>query len=94
MKRFFPTLVLLIAALLLLASGVNATLDRLDRAPAQNAFVFYNDKGEVVLCFFGAPALAQKFPRPLRPSTSSLYHRGESELALVPIPGADGSRYF
>jgi hypothetical protein len=92
MKRFLQILALLTVALLLLASGVNATFDYLDSAPAENIFVGYNEKGEAVLALAGPQALAQKLPRPVRPTTGSLLHRAGSSVAfapVVPAPSAD-----
>jgi len=74
-KRFLKTFLLLIVALLLLVSGVDATLDHLSRAPSQNAFVSYNEKGEAVLAYSGDAALAQPFVPPAH-ATAALLHRG------------------
>jgi hypothetical protein len=83
MKRFLQILALLTVALLLLASGVNATFDYLDRAPSENAFVCYNDKGEAVFTFTGVQALIQKFPRSARPATGLLFHRTGNSVAFT-----------
>ena len=91
MKRFLQILALLTVALLLLASGVNATFDYLDRAPSENAFVCYNDKGETVFVFTGMQALLQKFPRPARPATGSVFHRTTSSVAFAPASPADSA---
>jgi hypothetical protein len=89
MKRFLQTLTLLTVALLLLASGVNATFDYLDRAPSENAFVCYNDKGEAVFAFTGMQALLQKLPRPLHPTTGYLFQRTTNSVAFAPAAPAD-----
>jgi hypothetical protein len=94
MKRFLNILGLLTVALLLLTSGVNATLDRLDRASSENAFVCYDDKGQVVFSFFGAQALAQKIPRPVRATTGALLHRTDNSVASTADPAAEPTRYF
>jgi hypothetical protein len=88
MKRFLHILGLLMVALLLLTSGVNATFDYLDRAPSENAFVCYNDKGETVFVFTGLQALAQKMPRPLRPTTGAIVPRADDSVAFAPDPAA------
>ncbi len=88
MKRFLQILALLTVALLLLTSGVNATFDYLDRAPSENAFICYNDRGEAVFAFTGMQALMQKFPRPIRPTTGSLFHRTDSSIAFAPAVSA------
>lgn len=89
MKRFLQILALLTIALLLLASGVNATFDYLDRAPSENAFVCYDAKGHAVFAFTGMQALLQKFPRPARPATGSLFHRTTSSVAFAPANHAN-----
>jgi hypothetical protein len=94
MKRFLNILGLLTVALLLLTSGVNATLDHLDRASSENTFVCYDDKGQVVFTFTGAQALAQKMPRPVRATTGALFHRADDSVASTVDPAAEQSRYF
>jgi hypothetical protein len=94
MKRFLHILGLLTVVLLLLASGVNATLDRLDRASSENGFVCYNDKGEVVFALAGAPALAQKIPRPVHATTGALFRPADTSVASTADAAADQTRYF
>jgi hypothetical protein len=94
MKRFLLTFLAVMAAVMLLTSGLNATLERMDRAPLENTFVCYNNKGEAVLTFTGLQALIQKFPRPLRPAASSLYHRTATAVAFSPDSASDSSRAF
>jgi hypothetical protein len=65
MKRFLQTLGLLIAGLLVLASGVDSTLGYLSRVPAQNSFTWYSEQGTVLFATTGSQALVQKFPRTL-----------------------------
>ncbi len=92
MKRFLPTLALLTVGLLLLTSGVNATLNCLDRAPSENSFVWYNEKGVAIMTFTGFSALVQKFPHPARPTTSSLFHRTSNAVAST--DAVPSLRYF
>lgn len=66
MKRFLKTFSLLMAALLLLLSGVDNTLDRLERSSMQNSLTWYNQRGEAVLVFSGESALSQKLIRQSR----------------------------
>jgi hypothetical protein len=75
MNRFLKTFVLLIVALVSLASGVSATLDCLGRSPAQNSFTWYDERGGLVVAYDGEQALAQKFPRPVRAVSSFFVHR-------------------
>ncbi len=74
MKRFLKTLSLLIVALLLLVSGVDATLDHLARSVAQNTFTCYDEKGQAVLAYSGEVALSQRF-RPMRVAVPAFLHR-------------------
>jgi hypothetical protein len=66
MKRFFKTLCLLLAALLLLLSGVDSALDRLAVAPEQGAFTFYNKKGETLFSYRGDLAFCKLYTHSLR----------------------------
>ncbi len=75
MNRFLKIFCLLIVALFLLVSGVDATLDHLARSPGQNSFIWYNEKGEAVLAYDGDAALAQHFIRPSHPAAPALFHR-------------------
>jgi hypothetical protein len=74
-KRFLKVFCLLIISLLLLATGVDATLDRLAHSPSQNSFTWYNAKGDAVVAYEGQAALAQGFSHPIRPTPSGLLHR-------------------
>jgi hypothetical protein len=53
MKRFLKTLVLLVASLFLIGSGVNAALDRLTHSAKQNSFTVYNQHGNLVFAYNG-----------------------------------------
>ena len=53
MQRFLKIFVLLMIALFLLVSGVNVALDRISRAPVQNFYSFYNEKGELTVAYNG-----------------------------------------
>jgi hypothetical protein len=75
-KRFLKTLTLLVVTLLLLASGVDATLDHLGHLPADNSLTWYDTRGNPVLAYTGEAALVQKFPRPARLSAPMVFHRG------------------
>ena len=73
MKRFFNVFSLLMVTLLLLATGVDATLDHLANSPRENAFTFYTEKGQAQLAYSGAAALQQDFPKPVRVSAPVLH---------------------
>ena len=53
MKRFLKVLVILVTSLFLLASGLNATLDRLSHSASQNSFCLYNHQGDAVVTYNG-----------------------------------------
>jgi hypothetical protein len=76
MKRFLKTFSLLIVALLLLVSGVDATLDHLSRAPSGNSLVWYNQKGQAILAYSGEAALSQRFLPAAHAAAPVLLHRG------------------
>ena len=52
-KRFLLTISLLLLSLFALAYGVNAALDRMTRAPAQNSVVIYDDQGNALYAYSG-----------------------------------------
>jgi len=52
-KRFFLTLGLLILGLSALAAGVNATLEHISQAPAQNSVVIYDEQGNTLYAYDG-----------------------------------------
>ena len=88
MKRFLQILALLTVALLLLASGVNATFDYLDRAPSDERIrdLVTIATGEAVFAFTGdCRRCPESFPRPARPTTGSHFpsHR-VSSVAFAP----------
>jgi hypothetical protein len=74
-KRFLKVLSLLVVALMLLASGVDATLDQLSRTPAQSSFVWYNEKGDAVLAYCGDLAQCKSFSHPIPPAAPVFLHR-------------------
>jgi hypothetical protein len=53
MNRFLKTFALLIVSLFLLVTGVDATLDRLERARLQNTYTLYSDEGAMVIAYNG-----------------------------------------
>ncbi len=75
MKRFLKVLALLVVSLLLLATGVDVTLDRLAHSPSENSFAWYNTKGNVVVAYDGPAALTQNFTPPVRVTTPGFFHR-------------------
>lgn len=62
-------------SLVLLASGVNAALDRLSQSPAENSYTFYNEKGQVLLSYSGDLSLCPMCAKPSLVGTSSSLHR-------------------
>jgi hypothetical protein len=74
-KRFLKVFTLLVISLLLLATGVDATLDRLAHAPDQNSFTWYSAKGDAVVAYEGPAALAQAFGHPAHGAATGLLHR-------------------
>jgi hypothetical protein len=65
--RFLKILCLLVGALLLLFSGVDTTLDRLERGAAENTLTWYDLQGNPILVYNGESALVEKLARPARP---------------------------
>ena len=63
MKRFLKISVLLIVTLALVASGVNAALDRMTQSPAQSSFTVYSEQGGVVLAYNGDLATSKAYAK-------------------------------
>ncbi len=75
MKRFLKTLALLVASLFVVGSGVNAALDRLTHAPAQNSYTVYNADGIAVLAYRGDLSACRPYVRPEPATTPIFLHR-------------------
>jgi hypothetical protein len=74
-KRFLKTFALLSLSLFLVASGVDAALDRLSHADTQNSFTVYNEQGSVVLAYDGDLSVCKAFIRPEPAAVPNLFHR-------------------
>jgi hypothetical protein len=67
MKRLVKTFALLMAALLLLVTGVDRALDRAATAPSQASFTFYNARCRPVYVYNGNLAGCRLLNRPITP---------------------------
>ena len=76
MKRFLKTFVLLTISLFVVVSGVDAALDHLARAPVQNSFTVYNDRGSVLLAYDGDLSVCKAFAKPEPLASANFLHRG------------------
>ena len=65
MKRFLKISVLLLVSLFVLVSGLDATLDHLNRSTTQNAFTWYDEKGEAVISYNGDLAYCKAYAKPV-----------------------------
>jgi hypothetical protein len=74
-KRFLKTFVLLTVGLLLLASAVDAALDRLSRSAMQNSFTVYNEQGAVILAYDGDLSACKAYAKPGPVTVPSFLHR-------------------
>jgi hypothetical protein len=75
MKRFLKILTLLIVSLFLVASGVDAALDRLSHSATENSFTAYNEQGNVVLAYEGDLHEIKAFAKPTSVAAPSFLHR-------------------
>ena len=75
MKRFLKTFALLIVSLFLVASGVDAALDRLSHAATQNSVTVYNEQGGVILAYNGDLSVCKIYARPGPVAVPTFLHR-------------------
>ncbi len=64
MNRFFKTFSLLLVALLLLVTGVNATLDRLAHTSQENCYTLYAESGHALYAYNGDLDQCEPYVRP------------------------------
>jgi hypothetical protein len=63
------------ASLFLVASGVDAALDRLSHSVAQNSFTVYSERGSVVLAYEGDLSACKAYGKPCPSVTPTFLHR-------------------
>ena len=64
MNRFFKTFSLLLVILVLLVTGLNATLDRLAHTVQENNFTLYADSGRALYAYNGDLDVCEPYTRP------------------------------
>jgi hypothetical protein len=75
MKRFFKVFSLLIVSLFLLVSGLDATLDHINRSTLQSRYTVYDERGAVVAAYTGDLRFCKLYVKPVRPIQTEYIHR-------------------
>jgi len=75
MNRNSRIFVLLLAALFVVASGLDRALDHMTTSPAQSVFTVYDSQGTEVTTYDGQAALCRAFTKPALPQNPNLLHR-------------------
>jgi len=64
MKRFLKTFALVIVSLFMLVSGVNVTLDQMNRSATKSSYTFYSEKDTVLIAYTGDLKSCPVYVRP------------------------------
>jgi hypothetical protein len=101
MKRFLKTLSLLMAGLLLLVSGVDATLDHMTRSTMPSSYTWYNEKGDALFAYSGnfsldlsKPYVKPPFPMEHMPRVIFIHRTSGTASDLKPISSRAGADWF
>jgi hypothetical protein len=93
MQRHLKIFTLLLVTLFLLMAGLNSVLDRQSRETKQSSFVWYNEKGEVILAYEGDLNLCQAYVKPLTATPPASLHRTSSS-GDAPVSSGSEYRWF
>jgi len=93
MKRPLKIFTLLLTGLFLLVMGVDTALDHQTRTTGQNSFVWYNEKGEVILAYDGDLNLCKAYLKPVTAPPPTFLHRTSSS-GDVPVSSGSEYRWF
>ncbi|MCE0483779.1 MAG: hypothetical protein LV479_06030 [Methylacidiphilales bacterium] len=91
MNRFSKFLGLLVLALFLIASGVDATLDHLAHSATQSSCTWYDGRGEIIAAYNGDLALYKADAKPN--SVPHFFHRTAGHVSLS-SSGSAADRWF
>jgi hypothetical protein len=74
-KRFLKTLLILVASLFLVASGVNVALDRIAHSTSQSSYTAYDERGAVIVVYRGDMTTSKAFAKPTPFIVPTFFHR-------------------